>query len=262
MAAILVLSVAMGATVRAQEAEPPAATQPSTEQLSQWLADLAHNNADIRETARINLMGLSRRQLETFRTVVAQHQPLLPAQVATLREIVLHAYAAEEPYPGQREMGFLGVELRTAPLPSQDAADIQPSGVLITDRLLGFCGYRMLQDGDIVLGLANQPETRTDAFLDLAGIIRSHPAGTELQLEVFRRGSFIVVPIVLDARPTDLDRFQNLDALRSLRFRRAYDYWQQNFQPLVERGVSSSGSHRGREAAVVAQADACHATRG
>lgn len=240
-AVILLACLATSLPLRAQQTDAPADDgdrQAQADQLAQWLADLAHNSPAVREAARLHLMGMSRRQLEVFQDIVARHQPLLPAQAATLREIVLHAYAAEEPYAGRQDMGFLGVELRTAPLPGEDPQNAQPTGVLITNRLLGFVGYRMLQEGDIVLGLAGQPDVRTDAFVDLATIIRNHPAGTELQLEVLRRGSVVIIPVTIDARPTDLDRFHNLDTLRSLRFRRAYDYWQEHFEPLIDRGVS------------------------
>lgn len=206
--------------------------------LRQWLDELAHHDAGVREAARIQLMGMDRDELRMFRDVVANAQPLLPAQAVALREIILQAHAAGEPYDKDHSQGFLGVELRTAQLPGERPEDIQQSGVLIVSRLLGFCGYRMLQEGDIVLGVLDRPNARTGDFIDLSTIIRGMEAGTTIHLEVYRRGRIIRVPVTLDARPTDLARFQNLDALRSVRFRRAYDYWRKHFAPLVEQGVS------------------------
>lgn len=233
--AILLICFAATALLRAKEAD----TTYEHPQLQQWLDDLAHRDADVREAARIHLMGISRDELRAFRDIVDNAQPLLPAQAVALREIVLQAYAAGEPYDEDRSQGFLGVELRTAQLPGEHPEGIQQqSGVLIVSRLLGFCGYRMLQEGDIVLGVMDQPNARTGDFIDLSTIIRGTEAGATIHLEVYRRGRIISVPVTLDARPTDLARFQNLDALRSVRFRRAYDYWRQHFAPLVEQGVS------------------------
>ncbi len=230
----VLISVLLPGLVWAQEED----ANDKRAQLRQWLDELADHDAAVREAARLRLMGMSREDLETFREVIAQAQPLLPSQAVTLREIVLQAYAAAEPYEQDRTQGFLGVELRTAPLPSERPEGTQPSGVLIVNRLLGFCGYRMLQEGDIVLGVVDQSNARTGAVHELSTLIRNIPAGTTINLEVYRRGQIIIVPVTLDARPVDLAKFQNLDALRAIRFRRAYDYWREHFAPLVEQGVS------------------------
>lgn len=222
--------------VPASAASPDEAT--ARRQLQHWLNDLADDDAQVRETARMQLMGISRGELRMFRDVVAQSRPLLPAQAVALRDIVLQAYASGEPYEPDRREGFLGIELSTVELPVQRPEGLQASGVLVVSRMLGFGAYRMLQDGDIILGVLDRPNARIGEFMDLATIIRSIPPGTAIRIEVYRRGRIITVPITLDARPADLARFENLDAFRSVRFRRAYEYWRNYFAPLIEQGVS------------------------
>src|SRR5687767_13724079 len=146
MTAILTVAVTVFA------AAPPPATQ-SAEQLEQWLTQLADDDPAVRDAARVNLMGLSRAELDTLRRVVEEHAPLAPGQSAALQDIVCHVYLAGEPRPQNIGVGFLGVSLADMYQPAAGGADEQAEAppreaVLVTSTLAGFAGHRYLQAGD------------------------------------------------------------------------------------------------------------------
>lgn len=58
---------------------------PALGQIKTWLVELADGDESIREQARVKLMGLNRADLLTLQALVRQSPPLLPAQVAALR---------------------------------------------------------------------------------------------------------------------------------------------------------------------------------
>lgn len=105
--------------------------------------------------------------------------------------------------------------------------------VVILDRLPGFCAYRALQDGDAVLGIVEQPGVRMADPEDLSSAIRQQKPGTQIRLQVFRRGRLITVPIVLDPRPAKIG-LAGVEELRRQREARAADYWRSTFGPVLE----------------------------
>ncbi|MCS7034763.1 MAG: hypothetical protein NZ561_12340, partial [Phycisphaerae bacterium] len=138
-------------TFAVEPVRAPAAAADSP--VRQWLAELASEEAAVREEARRNMLGMSRQQLLELRQLVAAGEARLPAQQAALAEIVRHVYLATEPYP---------------PAPGDDRSFIGLSGWRLLDtgrytgvtferRLPGFDAYRALEDGDVILGVEELP---------------------------------------------------------------------------------------------------------
>jgi hypothetical protein len=234
--ALLILCTMPQGLLGQAPATQPAQDDARTQRLQTLFSELAHSDADIRERARVELMGMSRSDLPAFRLVVERSRPLLPAQSLVLREIVMQAYLAADSYPADRDIGFLGVQLGNIGLEGEE--DAQAEGVLITGRIVGFCGYRMLRTGDVILRLMEQPNVPLRSHAHLAAIIRTFPAGQTVQLEVLRQGQLVRVPILLDARPLELDQALDLDNFQWRRDDRFQDYWNRTFAPLVAEGVS------------------------
>lgn len=227
------------------QATPPSppTTQDSARQddairLRSLLDDLADPDAGVRARARIALMGMSRSELALFRQVVADARPLLASQLAVLREIVSHVYAAHEPYDGAPEHGFIGVELAPVDLGEfDDAPFIAGGAVVIRSRLLGFVGFRYLLEGDVVIGIGGENPVPFRIDGQLAQTVRNVRAGTPVPLQVLRQGRLIEVTIPLDVRPAELDVAGRLEPTRLQRELAADAYWKREFAPLVEPGL-------------------------
>jgi C-terminal processing protease CtpA/Prc len=207
-----------------------------TPPVEKWFVELDHAEADVRESARINLMGLDRQGLDVLRQIVEENRPLRPSQAAVLREIVAQAYLAGEPYESQ-PAGFLGVTLSDVLLTAGDARApglTQESGVVIINRVPGFVANRLLMDGDVVLGVDGQPVVRMQ---DLQFRISNLASGSTVALRVLRAGAVVDVPVRLDARPL---RLEQVDVLRQMRDRQFNDYWQRTFAPLLQERLSLS----------------------
>ena len=66
--------------------------------MSRWIADLGNDDPDVRETALQDLMSLSRDDLPALRDAAKAQPGLMPAQVASLREVVTQVFLASEEY--------------------------------------------------------------------------------------------------------------------------------------------------------------------
>ena len=222
-------------------------TRPS-DQLATWFSDLANKDASVREQARVGLMGISRGDLQTLRALVEANRPLAPSQAMALREIVMQVYQATEPYDAVEDKpGFLGVPLRDASIATDDDAQ---AGVLVTDRIPGFCAYRFLQNGDVIVGITDSPGKAIRKSTDLTEIIKLCKGGDTIHLEILRGGQKMTVAVKLDARPNWAPMqivipagpmapntvINQQDAIRE-RQRIADEYWDQNFAPLLESGI-------------------------
>jgi hypothetical protein len=227
-----------------------ATTRPS-DQLATWFSDLANKDASVREQARVGLMGISRADLQTLRKLVEGNRPLAPSQAMALREIVMQVYEATEPYEAVEDKpGFLGVPLRDASIVLDSTDDDTQAGVLVTDRIPGFCAYRFLQNGDVIVGITEAPGKAIRKSTDLTEIIKLCKAGDTIHLEILRGGQKMTVAIKLDARPNWAPMqipipvgpmgpnivINQQDAIRE-RQRKADDYWDQTFAPLLESGI-------------------------
>ena len=245
-AAALLLCTALPAPVVVASAdEPPALApaakdRPELDAMRQWFAELDDPDAHVREAARVKLMGMRRRDLESFRGLVEDSRPLMPAQAAVLRHIVMHVYLAGEEYQTTGTEGFLGVRMQetSVRLPAADGADqFAPAvGVVIVERMPGFVGSRMLLDGDVILGVAERPDVRMLGVYEFQMVVKSITPGTTVHFQVMRQGQVTRVPVTLDPRPYDAEAFILQDLIYR-RQRKAEDYWDKSFGPLVKETV-------------------------
>lgn len=217
----------------------PATTVCATDQaprIADWLAKLAHAEDAVREEARQQLLGLKRSQLPALVKAVEDALPLAASQVAGLREIVTHVYLSGEPY-NEQAVGFLGVML-----PRDDPnGNEEPAPIVVEGRLPGFCSYRMLQDGDIILAIIDGQPRKLRDKLDLIASIAAIDPGRQVQLEILRQGRRLRVILTLDARPLDAvagGGAAQIEAFRNARQALADAYWQKHFAPLLARRVS------------------------
>jgi hypothetical protein len=238
----------------AQEQEPaaaPPATQPAAAPaqspiakgtIEQWFAELAHYDAAVRERARIELMGLQRNDLDTLHDIVQANLPLSPSQANVLHDIVIHVYLAGEPYVG-RNVGFLGVTLPQAGFArfGGDIGDGAPpqNTAVIMDRFPGFVGYRMLQDGDVIMGLGERPDLRIHEPTQLIAAIQEFRPGETVHLKVLRGMQVIDVAVKLDARVNEVAvPAIQIDDFRRAREIKAEEFWQKTFSPLLVEPMS------------------------
>jgi hypothetical protein len=228
--------------VRAEE--QAATTQPASRPASDvaalrgLLAQLASDNFGERESARVALMGLERAALPNLREAVKQSLPLEPSQAVVLREIVTQVYLAGYEYDrAEGGQGFLGVSLPNTMRVEERGLLALGRGVAVVSRVPGFCAYRMLRNGDVLLSMTMGQTTvvfeRTD---DLMESVQAVPAGQTVTFEVLRQGEIIRVPIRLDPRPAHLDNLGATDWLREFNNKRADEvevYWSKDFAPLL-----------------------------
>lgn len=235
---LILLCMAGEAFSQAPATQPAIQAEQAAARLGGLLDELAHNDPDVRERARVELMGMSRAELSIFRQVIERNLPLLPSQVAVLREVVSQAYLATEPYERLPDQGFLGVRLASVELGEFDAGPADAGGaVVIESRLLGFTGYRYLFDGDVIIGLGGPNPMIFQSDTQLARVVQSIPAGTVVPFQVLRQGRLMEVEIPLDARPTELEQAADLQATNLQRILAADEYWKREFAPLLQRGV-------------------------
>ena len=220
---------------------------------------LADTDADVREAARTQLMGLERRYLPAFQKLVERSRPLLPSQAAVLRQIVTHVYLAGEPYAANGNMGFLGVRMLDADVamapranPNGDDAEgddnppgddapltVALTGVVITERMPGFVGNRMLLDGDVIVGLADKPGLQFHTGDDFSAAVRQVGAGRTVRFHLLRRGRLVKVAVTLDPRPEAASLEPQggngpMTDLLSRRRQKADAYWSDTFAPMLK----------------------------
>jgi hypothetical protein len=226
--AIILLFLGAALALGAQPASQPAPAQQSLDAVRTWYVQLADRDPETRERARINLMGIKRKDLAALEKVVAESRPVQASQAAVLYDIVTHVYMAGEPYAVNETMGgFLGL---------RNMSDWDPPpGVMITTRIPGFPAYRMLREGDVVVGIDEFPDTAISGSNDFVSVLRTVPAGSVVTLRVLRGGNVQKVPIKLDPRPAAANNLGDAMALlESTRQTKADEYWARAFAPLVE----------------------------
>ena len=225
------------------QAQPPAAQQPperpEVAAIRQWFAELADPDAAVRDAARLKLMGMRRQELPAFQKLVQDNLPLMPSQAAVLRQIVMQVYLAGEKYDTTNAEGFLGVKMQetSVRLPAADGSEqLAPAvGVVIVERMPGFVGARMLLDGDVVLGIVERPDVRTLGMYEFQMVVKAISPGTTIHFQVLRQGQVVRVPVAPDPRPFEADGL--MQDLIYRRQRKAEDYWETQFRPLVRETV-------------------------
>lgn len=243
------LAIVFSLNLTAAQWSPAAApaTQPA-DPVARAFANLCHTDPKVREAARIELMGLPRNRLPALEKIVADSVPLMPQQAAALKEIVTHAYLAGEEYESSSRDGFLGVRpveavvnFKPGPVLIDEDDRDAVRGVVIMERIPGFCGARWLQDGDVILGIAEKPTVEIRGVTEFTLAVRTIGAGGTVTFQVLRQGQVIQVPMVLDSRPSALEFAVGgpnpLGDLAAERKRRADDYWERAFAPLLKEGV-------------------------
>lgn len=223
-------------------------------------AELADPSADVREAARSTLMTLDRRYLDDLHALVERSRPLRPGQAAALRPIVTHVYLSGEPYDPEERAGFLGVRAQQIALSSADnagpgvgndtgdaGAGVAPNdapapplptvGMVVVTRLPGFVAHRILLDGDVILGIVEQPGV---SFLDsraFTNAIMAMRAGETFHLSILRRGRLRKVELTLDRRPKIVNADFAGEAFDRERKAKADAYWRAAFAPLLPETV-------------------------
>jgi hypothetical protein len=256
-----------------------ATTRPASE-LQKLVGELGALDSDVRDRARRELMGVGRPDLETLRSIVSAGPKLTTSQTSLLRDVAIHVFLATESYEGTGQ-GLLGVKDLAAVKVSgekDEEADenldghkpqgraegiiienhgaaggilILPDGVrriageigvVVSERMPGFCAYRHLDTGDVVLAVKGERTFRPRTVWDFQAVVKSHEPGDTITLQVLRRGKVVDVTLTLDAYPACAMNPQT-SQLELERFRRERDeaaeqYWQKNFGELVGDGVS------------------------
>ncbi|MCC6424885.1 MAG: PDZ domain-containing protein [Phycisphaerales bacterium] len=241
--AILVCLCAVGAQgAQHLDATTAPATMPTTsptvqlEQLRQWVTALDDAEATNREEAFGLLLGLNRADLPALRGVAGEFHPLSPSQAAALHQVVVHVYLTGEKYEANRQAGFLGVRLGDVIELNSSTGDEPPAGpragVVIIDRMPGFCGYRALRDGDIIVAVTDRPATLISSLENFRAVIQSFAAGQTIHMQVIRQGRLVRTEAVLDGTPIQADQMP-LEKMLHDRQENAEIHWQKQFGALL-----------------------------
>jgi S1-C subfamily serine protease len=108
-------------------------------------------------------------------------------------------------------------------------------GVVVVSRVPGFCAYRMLQDGDVLLSMANGAGSTIEFASNdqLVDAVRSAKAGDTVQFEVLRQGQILTIPITLDRKPMSLQVQLQIEEFNGRRADQVNDLWDRDFAPLL-----------------------------
>jgi hypothetical protein len=237
--------------------------------------ELADPRADVREAARSTLMGLERRYLDDLHALVEHSRPLRPAQATALRQIVTHVYLSGEVYEPEARAGFLGVRAQqiaitsaddalatgrpagneagngaggggggggarapvAPPAAGDDPATLPRVGMVVISRLPGFVAHRVLLDGDVILGIVEQPAV---SFVDryaFTAAIKKMEAGETFHMNILRRGRVLKIELTLDRRPAIVNNDVAGEAFDRDRRAKADAYWRESFAPLLPETV-------------------------
>lgn len=252
-----------GVEADVQAGPPDPARRPA--QMAKWFAELASADGKVRDAAKVSLMGMGRDDLPALRKLVEQRRPLLPSQAVALKDIVTQMYLAGDVFDtavNGRE-GFLGIRPAEVSIgtrqpeeqPGQQPVQIgapfpgefgmvdpsQVCGIMVMDRMPGFAGARVLQNGDVILDIVERPKIQFRGAAEFSLAIRALGAGEKVHFDVLRQGQVIRIEIVLGPRPDDAEPVPGgLNPMQKLLDRRAQevnDLWETQFAPLLEEGV-------------------------
>jgi hypothetical protein len=233
-----VLAAGLGAGERGPATVP--ATQPmqNVAWVKRLVGQLAADSYPIREGARVALMGLKRADLPALREAIKGSLPLEPSQVTVLREIVTQVYLAGDLYSSEEdEPGFLGVHTPFwGRVEERSRLGVERGGVVVS-RVPGFCAFRMLQDGDVLLSMdAGAGTVEFTSPKHLTDSVKAIKAGQTILFEVLRQGEIVNIPITLDRRPTD-GEIDRIEEFTGRRIDQADELWERDFAPLLSEQV-------------------------
>jgi hypothetical protein len=192
---------------------------------------LASEDAAQREQARVDLIGLGRADLPVLRQAIRSLREMEPSQTAVLRDIVTHVYLTGEPYSTEGG-GFLGIRLPHPFKPEEQSLLSLERGVALITRFPGFCAFRMLRDGDVILSVTEESRIELKTPDQLIEALKSVRPGQTITFEVVRQGQIVNVPITLDRRPINLQN--SVEEFLADRARAADKVWDRDFAPLLE----------------------------
>lgn len=209
-------------------------TQPADRKLGLAYMGLSDVDAAVRARSRQELMDLKRSDLPALKRALEPIAPLNESSAAMLREIVMHVWLREEPYQ-QDPMGFLGITMNTALEVEADAPQ-----VVVSSRMIGFCGFQALQDGDAIVGIAEHPTPRAIPREEFIDAVKAFDPGQQIHLKLLRRGKEIQVEVKLNGRPRDPTNGQNEIAFQNhiyellhARSEAAEGFWDKEFGAMV-----------------------------
>lgn len=221
----------------AAEAKPLPPTPGDLKNITRLIAGLADEHYEIREESRVALMGLKRADLGNLQLAVKQSLPLEPSQVAVLRDIVTQVYLSGESYAmTDEELGFLGISMANGNREEDLGLLSIERGIAIISRVPGFCAYRMLQTGDVILAMTSPVRVEfksadpNDLFMRT---VKGMGAGQTLMFEVLRQGRIINVTLTLDRRPAGLENLGFIQEFTAARADKAEAYWKKEFLPML-----------------------------
>jgi hypothetical protein len=203
--------------------------------LQSLISQLGSDDPRLRENALGDLMDLKKQDLPTLRSAALSQSPLLPAQVAALRQVVTQIFLASERYrvdptiPG----GFMGLHWTNPNLQPT------PDGVPVDELLPGFPAYRLIQPGDVIVQIVGNPPIPLRSTGDLVRAVMNMWPGDILRLRIRHLGQPINVSLVLDFLPIDLN-VSNIDSWIQDRDQKAQAYWNQEFSILEPAGAPNA----------------------
>jgi hypothetical protein len=215
------------------------ATQPGTDvaSLKRMIVALEDENYQTREASRVALMGLKRTDLENFQKAVKASLPLEPSQVSVLRDIVTQVYLSGETYTAEEgAAGFLGISLANGNRDEDQGLLSIERGIVVAARVPGFCAFRVLQTGDVILAMTTPTRTEfkspdpNDLFML---VVKTVGAGQTIGFEVLRQGQIINVSLTLDPRPAGIGQLGKIQKFTAIRMEKAEEYWNKEFAPLL-----------------------------
>jgi hypothetical protein len=196
--------------------------------LQSLVSQLASDDPRLRQKALDDLMDLQKEDLPTLRAAALSQSPLLPGQIAGLRDAVAQVFLAGETYP-HGPSAFLGIRYMPA-----------PEGIIVMDRIRGFPAYRSLQNGDVIVQLIDRPNVQFHQVNDFANAIVSYGPGDVVRFSILRNGRAMMISVPLDFRPVEITNTATDDDWIQAREKRAEAYWNQEFSVLEPAGAPNT----------------------
>jgi hypothetical protein len=229
------------------------ATRPSPldQQMRAWIRELGVDDSQVRQSALSQLMWLREEDLPALREAALSLEPLLPGQIAAIHDAVTqiyleHLHDADAPADNnQPTRGFLGLRWS-----QKDTTESSPDGVIVAERIPGFGAYRMLQSGDIIVKILDQPDVELHNDMQFMDAVRPMLAGQILHLRVMRYGRLMDISVPMEPLPADLPAptfdpdidVARVNAWAQARDEKAQAFWQQEFSVIDPARSSSSAS--------------------
>jgi hypothetical protein len=208
--------------------------------LQSLVSQLGSDDPRVRETALNDLMDLKTEDLPTLRAAALSQSPLLPGQIAGLRQVVAQVFLLGEKYKidPNDPSGFMGIQFSSAVQP------LQSNSVVVTDRIQGFPAYRYLQSGDVIVQLIDRPGLQLNSVAEFINAVKLFRAGDVVRLGILRHGRAMTISVPLANRPSEITSATSepvIDAWIQAREQRAEAYWNQEFSVLDPISAPATG---------------------